>query len=70
LRAAFAEFDGVTTRAAAAELDQRGIATPTGGQWSAMAVLRIRKRLAGVWSDIRRVIVLSPEPPNHPPRNS
>jgi DNA invertase Pin-like site-specific DNA recombinase len=46
LRDVFAELTGMTTRAAAAELDRRGIATPTGGKWSAMAVLRIRKRLA------------------------
>jgi hypothetical protein len=31
---------------AAAELDRRGIATPTGAKWSAMAVSRIRERLA------------------------
>jgi hypothetical protein len=47
LRAVFAELASMTTRAAAAELDRRGVATPNGGPWSAMAVSRIRKRLAG-----------------------
>jgi Recombinase len=42
----FGELAGKSTRAAAAELERRGIATPTGAPWSAMAVLRIRNRLA------------------------
>lgn len=46
LRPVFAELAGLSTRAAAAELDRRGIATPTGAAWSAMAVSRIRDRLA------------------------
>jgi hypothetical protein len=46
LQDVFAELAGMSTRAAAAELDRRGVAPPTGGRWSAMAVLRIRKRLA------------------------
>ena len=48
LRSVFAELAGMSTHAAAAELDKRGIATPTGAKWSAMTVLRVRKRLA-VW---------------------
>jgi hypothetical protein len=42
----FAELSELSTRAAAAELDRRGIATPSGAKWSAMAVLRVRERLA------------------------
>jgi len=37
------------TRAAAGELDRRGIATLSGAKWSAMAVLRVRERLARSW---------------------
>jgi hypothetical protein len=46
LRDVFTELAGMTTRAAAAELERRGITTSTGAPWSAMAVLRIRNRLA------------------------
>jgi hypothetical protein len=47
LRDVFAELAGMTTRAAAAELDRRGIPTASGqGTWQAMAVFRMRKRLA------------------------
>ncbi len=46
LRSVFAELAGMSTRAVAAELDRRGIATPSGAAWSAMAVLRVRERLA------------------------
>ncbi len=46
LRSVFAELAGMSTHVAAAELDKRGIATPTGAKWSAMTVLRVRKRLA------------------------
>jgi hypothetical protein len=46
LRPVFAELAGMSTRAAAAELNRRGIATPTGAKWSAMAVSRVRERLA------------------------
>jgi hypothetical protein len=45
LRPVFAELAALSTHAAAAELDRRGVATPTGAKWSAMAVLRVRKRL-------------------------
>jgi DNA invertase Pin-like site-specific DNA recombinase len=46
LRPVFSELAGMSTRAAAAELDRRGIATPSGGKWSAMAVSRVRERIA------------------------
>jgi hypothetical protein len=42
----FAELAGLSTRAAAAELDRRGIGPLSGAKWSAMAVLRVRERLA------------------------
>jgi hypothetical protein len=46
LRSVFVDLAALSTRAAAAELDRRGIATPSGAKWSAMAVLRVRERLA------------------------
>jgi DNA invertase Pin-like site-specific DNA recombinase len=46
LRPVLSELADLSTRAAAAELDKRGIATPSGAKWSAMAVLRVRERLA------------------------
>jgi hypothetical protein len=46
LRPVFAELAGMSTRAAAAELDRRGIGPLSGAKWSAMAVLRVRERLA------------------------
>jgi hypothetical protein len=46
LRPVFVELAYLSTRAAAAALDRRGIATPSGAKWSAMAVLRVRERLA------------------------
>ena len=46
LRAVFVELVGMTTRAAAAELDRRGIATATGSAWSSVQVMRVRQRLA------------------------
>lgn len=42
----FEEIAGMSTQAAADELNKRGIPTPTGGQWHAMQVHRTRKRLA------------------------
>ncbi|MCB4771044.1 recombinase family protein [Ancylobacter sp. Lp-2] len=42
----FAELADLSTRAAAAELNRRGIPTPTGGQWHPIQVQRTRKRLA------------------------
>jgi hypothetical protein len=35
-------------RAAAEELNCRGVATPAGGKWHAATVLRVRKRLLDV----------------------
>jgi DNA invertase Pin-like site-specific DNA recombinase len=40
-----AELAGISARAAAAELNARGIATPTGAPWSAKTVIRVRERL-------------------------
>jgi DNA invertase Pin-like site-specific DNA recombinase len=48
LRPVFVELADLSTRAAAAELDRRGVAMPSGAKWSAMAVLRVRERLARV----------------------
>jgi DNA invertase Pin-like site-specific DNA recombinase len=45
LRGVFEELNGMTTRAVAAELDRRGIASPAGTKWNAMTVLRMRRRL-------------------------
>ena len=42
----FAELAELSTRAAAAELNRRGIPTPTGGTWHPIQVQRTRKRLA------------------------
>jgi DNA invertase Pin-like site-specific DNA recombinase len=46
LRAVFAELAMLSLREVADELNKRGIATPTGGQWSAVQVMRVRQRLA------------------------
>jgi DNA invertase Pin-like site-specific DNA recombinase len=40
-----AELAGMSARAIAAELNARGIATPTGAPWSAKTVIRMRDRL-------------------------
>jgi DNA invertase Pin-like site-specific DNA recombinase len=45
LRPIFAEMRGQTLRAIAAELDSRGIATPSGAAWTSTAVLRVQRRL-------------------------
>jgi hypothetical protein len=37
----------MSARAAAAELNARKVATPTGAPWSAKTVIRARERLAG-----------------------
>lgn len=41
----FTELAGLSSRAAAAELNRRGIPTPTGGAWHPMQVQRTRQRL-------------------------
>jgi DNA invertase Pin-like site-specific DNA recombinase len=46
LRPIFAELDGVSANKAADELNRRGVATPQGGQWHALTVIRLRQRLA------------------------
>lgn len=40
------ELGGMSARAAAAELNARQIATPSGAPWSAKTVIRVRERLA------------------------
>src|SRR5215471_1464400 len=47
LRPILAELAGLSARKAAAELNVRKVATPTGRPWSAKTVLRARARLAG-----------------------
>src|SRR5258708_30874842 len=46
LRPIFAELAGKSARAIAAALNGRKVPTPTGGQWSAVTVLRVQRRLA------------------------
>jgi DNA invertase Pin-like site-specific DNA recombinase len=46
LRALFTELSSLSARKAAEELNRRGIATPAGGEWHAVTVLRVRERLA------------------------
>jgi DNA invertase Pin-like site-specific DNA recombinase len=47
LRPIFAELAELSARKAAEELNRRGVATPAGGKWHAVTVLRVRARLAG-----------------------
>ena len=46
LRPIFGELAGLSARKAADELSRRKVATPAGGKWHAMTVLRVRERLA------------------------
>src|SRR6266550_1942877 len=46
LRPIFNELSGQSARAIATALNERKIATPTGGQWHAATVIRVQKRLA------------------------
>lgn len=46
LRPIFGELAGLSARKAAHELSRRKVATPAGGKWHAMTVLRVRERLA------------------------
>lgn len=46
LRPLLTELADMSANAAAAELNRRGVATPQGGQWHALTVIRLRKRLA------------------------
>ena len=45
LRPVFAELAGLSHRAAAKALNERGIKTATGKAWTAMQVIRVRDRL-------------------------
>jgi DNA invertase Pin-like site-specific DNA recombinase len=45
LRPLFTELSGLSARKVAEELNRRGIATPAGGKWHAVTVLRVRERL-------------------------
>jgi hypothetical protein len=46
--AVLAELAHMSARAAAAELNKRGIETPERGRWHAATVLRVRERLSRV----------------------
>jgi hypothetical protein len=48
LRPILTELAGLSAYKAAAELNQRGVATPQGGQWHALTVVRVRQRLAAM----------------------
>jgi hypothetical protein len=45
LRPVLTELASMSARAAAAELNRRKVATPSGGRWHAATVLRVRDRL-------------------------
>jgi DNA invertase Pin-like site-specific DNA recombinase len=45
LRPIFGELAELSARKAAEELNRRGVATPAGGKWHAVTVLRVRERL-------------------------
>ena len=47
LRPTFVEFAGMSANAIAAELNARNVATPSGGRWHALTVIRVQKRLEG-----------------------
>jgi DNA invertase Pin-like site-specific DNA recombinase len=51
LRPIFTELTGRSARAIAAALNERKIATPTGGKWYAATVIRVQKRIAEGRSD-------------------
>jgi len=46
LRPTLAELSGMSANQAAHELNRRGVATPRGGRWHALTVMRLRERLA------------------------
>ena len=46
LRPILAELSELSATAAAAELNARAVATPNGAKWSAITVIRVRRRLA------------------------
>ncbi|MGA9892294.1 MAG: hypothetical protein WBQ55_07985 [Xanthobacteraceae bacterium] len=45
MRPILGELAGMSANKAAAELNRKGIATPKGGQWHALTVMRLRERL-------------------------
>jgi DNA invertase Pin-like site-specific DNA recombinase len=45
LRSVFEEIASLSANAAAVELNKRQVATPKGGQWHALTVMRLRQRL-------------------------
>jgi DNA invertase Pin-like site-specific DNA recombinase len=45
MRPILSELAGMSANKAAAELNRRGVATPKGGQWHALTVMRLRERL-------------------------
>jgi hypothetical protein len=45
LRPVLTELAGLSHNALAKELNRRAIPTPTGAEWSAVTVIRLRKRL-------------------------
>jgi DNA invertase Pin-like site-specific DNA recombinase len=45
LRPVFTELANLSARTVAEELNRRGVATPAGGKWHAVTVLRVRERL-------------------------
>lgn len=47
LRPVLTELSGMSARAIAAELNQRGIGTARGKPWTAMTVIRVQRRLEG-----------------------
>jgi DNA invertase Pin-like site-specific DNA recombinase len=46
----FEELAGMSANAAALELNKRQVATPKGGQWHALTVMRLRRRLDAIGS--------------------
>jgi hypothetical protein len=46
LRPILAELEALSATRAAAILTERGVPTAAGGKWSAMQVIRVRRRLA------------------------
>jgi DNA invertase Pin-like site-specific DNA recombinase len=45
LRPTFVELAGMSANAIAAELNARNVATPSGGRWHALTVIRVQRRL-------------------------
>ena len=48
LRPTFVELAGMSANAIAAELNARGVATPSSGRWHALTVIRVQRRLEAV----------------------